>query len=154
MTADVFAAVPEHELRVAGRRRTFSRGEVVFHRDDPGDSLHRVEQGRFAARIITPFGDTATVSLLAPGDVFGLFAVVGSAPRRTATVIALEHSETLAIAASVFLRLRDTHPEVRDAVERLVVAQLAETSDRLVEALYTPVTGRVRNRLESHPRRS
>lgn len=148
MTADVFAAVPEHELRAAGRRRKFGRGEVVFHRDDPGDSLHRVEEGRFAARIITPFGDTATVSLLAPGDVFGLLAVVGAAPRRTATVIALERSETLAIAASVFLRLRATYPEVRTAVEQLVVAQLAETSDRLVEALYTPVTVRVRNRLD------
>jgi CRP/FNR family cyclic AMP-dependent transcriptional regulator len=148
MTADVFAAVPEHELRVAGRRRKFGRGEVVFHRDDPGDSLHRVEEGRFAARIITPFGDTATVSLLAPGDVFGLLAVVGAAPRRTATVIALERSETLAMAASVFLRLRVTYPEVRTAVEQLVVAQLAEASDRLVEALYTPVTARVRNRLD------
>lgn len=148
MPADVFAAVPEHELRVAGRRRKFGRGEVVFHRDDPGDSLHRVEKGRFAARIITPLGETATLSLFATGDVFGVLAVVGAAPRRTATVIALEPSETLAIAASVFLRLRHTYPEVRTAVEQLVVAQLAETSDRLVEALYTPVAIRVQNRLD------
>src|SRR5450631_1829770 len=76
MAADVFAAVPEHELRAAGRRRTFDRDEVVFHRDDPGDSLHRVEKGRFAARIITPLGATATLALHAPGDVFGLLAVV------------------------------------------------------------------------------
>jgi CRP/FNR family transcriptional regulator, cyclic AMP receptor protein len=148
MAADVFAAVPEHELRAAGRRRTFDRDEVVFHRDDPGDSLHRVEKGRFAARIITPLGATATLTLHAPGDVFGLLAVVGAEQRRTATVVALERAETLAIAASVFLRLRDTYPEVRDAVERLVVSQLAETSNRLVEALYTPVATRVRERLE------
>ena len=147
MARDVFAAVPEHELRAAGRRRTFDRDEVVFHRDDPGDSLHRVEQGRFAARIITPVGATATVALHGPGDVFGLLAVIGATPRRTATVVALERSETLAIAASVFLRLRATYPEVRDAVERLVVSQLAETSDRLVEALYTPAAARVRDRL-------
>lgn len=147
MTADLFAAVPEHELRAAGRRRRFDRGEVVFHRDDPGDSLHRVEQGRFAVRIITPVGDTATIALVGPGDVFGLMAVLGAAPRRTATVVALERSETLAIATSVFFRLRAEYPEVRDAVDQLVVSQLAETSDRLVEALYTPSTTRVRNRL-------
>ena len=29
------------------RRRTFARGEVVFHRDDPADSLHLVVRGRF-----------------------------------------------------------------------------------------------------------
>lgn len=148
VAADVFAAVPEHELRAAGRRRRFDRGEVVFHRDDPGDSLHRVDSGRFAVRIITPLGDAATVALHGPGDVFGLLAVIGAEPRRTATVVALEPSETLAIAASVFRRLRDTYPAVRDAVEQLVAAQLAQTSDRLVEALYSPVKVRVLEQLE------
>lgn len=144
MGFDVFGAVPEHELRTAGRRRRFDRGEVVFHRDDPGDSLHRVESGRFAARIITPLGDVATVWLHGPGDVFGLLAVVHPAQRRTATVVALEPAETLAITESAFLRLRTAHPAVRDAVDQLLATRLAATTDRLVEALYTPAAGRVR----------
>ena len=144
MGVDVFEAVPAHELRSAGRRRRFDRGEVVFHRDDPGDSLHRVESGRFAARIITPLGDVATVGLHGPGDVFGLLAVLHPAQRRTATVAALEPAETLAIPASAFLRLRTAHPAVRDAVDQLLAARLAATTDRLVEALYTPAGARVR----------
>jgi CRP-like cAMP-binding protein len=148
VAADVFAAVPEHELRLAGHRRRFRRGEVVVHRDDPGDDLHRVERGWFAAQIITPVQDTATVALFGRGDIFGVMAVLGAAPRRSATVGALEPSETLAIPASEFRRLRDTYPQVRDAVERLLVHQLSETSERLVEALYSPVADRVRKRLE------
>jgi CRP/FNR family cyclic AMP-dependent transcriptional regulator len=144
---DVFRSVPRHELRKAGRRRRFDRGEVVFHRDDPGDSLHRVESGRFAARIITPLGDVATVGLHGPGDVFGLLAVVNPSQRRTVTVVALEPAETLAIPASAFLRLRADHPAVRDAVDQLLATWLAATTDRLVEALYTPATARVRFQL-------
>jgi CRP/FNR family cyclic AMP-dependent transcriptional regulator len=144
---DVFAAVPADVLRRSGRRRRFDRGEVVFHRDDPGDSLHRIDSGRFAARIVTPVGDAATVSLHGPGDVFGLLAVVGTEHRRTATVVALERAETLAIPRSVFLELRDQHPPIRDALEELLAAQLAATTNRLVEALYTPVAARVRNHL-------
>jgi CRP/FNR family transcriptional regulator, cyclic AMP receptor protein len=144
---DVFAAVPVDVLRRSGRRRRFDRGEVVFHRDDPGDSLHRIDSGRFAARIVTPVGDAATVSLHGPGDVFGLLAVVGTEHRRTATVVALERAETLAIPRSVFLELRDQHPPIRDALEELLAAQLAATTNRLVEALYTPVAARVRNHL-------
>ena len=147
MGPDVFGAVPEQELRRAGRRRRFGRGEVVFHRDDPGDSLHRVESGRFAARVITPLGDSATVSLHGPGDVFGLLAVLSPQGRRTATVVALERAETLAIPRSAFLQLRASHPEVRDAVEEMLVQQVAATTDRLVEALYTPVAVRVRAHL-------
>jgi CRP-like cAMP-binding protein len=87
------------------------------------------------------------VSLHGPGDVFGLLAVLSPQGRRTATVVALERAETLAIPRSAFLQLRAAHPEVRDAVEEMLVQQVAATTDRLVEALYTPVAVRVRAHL-------
>jgi CRP/FNR family cyclic AMP-dependent transcriptional regulator len=144
---DVFADVPEPELRIAGRRRKFSRGEVVFHDGDPGDSLHRVTTGRFAARITTPLGDVATFGVHGPGEVFGLLAVLHPEARRTATVVALQPSETFAIPKSAFTRLRAAHPGVGSAVEQLLVEMLTASSNRLVEALYTPVHLRVRARL-------
>jgi CRP-like cAMP-binding protein len=139
--------VPELELRNSGRRRKFSRGEVVFHEGDPGDSLHRVTTGRFAARITTPLGDVATFAVHAPGEVFGLLAVVHPDARRTATVVALQASETFAIPKSAFVRLRTTYPGMSVAVEHLLVEMLTASSNRLVEALYTPVHLRVRARL-------
>ena len=62
LLADVPAKDVRELLRVA-RRRTFSRGEVVFHRDDPGDSMHLIRKGRFALRIMTPLGDTVTLAI-------------------------------------------------------------------------------------------
>jgi CRP/FNR family transcriptional regulator, cyclic AMP receptor protein len=141
---DVFADVPEQELRLAGRRRTFGRGEIVFHEGDPGDSVHRVTRGRFAARVTTPRGDVATFAVHSPGEVFGLLAVLHPDARRTATVAALEASETFTLPASAFARLRASHPGVGVAVEQLLVEMLLTSSDRLVEALYTPVHLRVR----------
>ena len=147
MPIDVFAGVPELELRSSGRRRKFGRGEIVFHEGDPGDSLHRVTTGRFAARVTTPLGDVATFAVHAPGEVFGLLAVIHPDARRTATVIALQPSETFAIPRSAFVRLRATYPGVASAVEQLLVEMLTASSNRLVEALYTPVHLRVRARL-------
>jgi CRP/FNR family transcriptional regulator, cyclic AMP receptor protein len=144
---DVFAEVPELELRLAGRRRKFSRGEVVFHEGDPGDSLHRVTSGRFAARVTTPLGDIATFTVHGPGEVFGLLAVLHPDARRTASVVALQQSETFAIPKSAFVRLKSAYPGVAAAVELLLVEMLTGSSNRLVEALYTPVHLRVRARL-------
>jgi CRP/FNR family cyclic AMP-dependent transcriptional regulator len=144
---DLFADVPELELRQAGRRRTFSRGEIVFHEGDPGDSLHRVTSGRFAARVTTPVGDVATFAVHGPGEVFGLLAVLHPDARRTATVVALQASETFCIPASAFARLRAAHPGVGAAIEQLLVEMLIASSNRVVEALYTPVHLRVRARL-------
>jgi CRP/FNR family transcriptional regulator, cyclic AMP receptor protein len=146
---DVFAAIPDHELRALGRRRRFAREEVVFHRDDPGDSLHRIDRGRFAARIVTPLGEVATVAVQGPGEVFGLFAVLGPGHRRTATVLALEDSETLSLAASDVHRLRRAYPQITEAILELLAEEVAETSDRLVEALYTPAARRVTERLRA-----
>ncbi len=56
--------VPEEEVRrllSIARRRRFSRNEVVFHREDPADSLHLISKGRFAIRIMTPLGETVTI---------------------------------------------------------------------------------------------
>lgn len=147
MSIDVFADVPELELRRSGRRRKFSRGEVVFHEGDPGDSLHRVTMGRFAARITTPVGDVATFGVHCPGEVFGLLAVIHPEARRTATVVALQASETFTIPTSAFVRLRATYPGMGIAVEHLLTEMLTASSNRLVEALYTPVHLRVRARL-------
>ena len=47
----LLADVPPEDLRqilAIARRRTFSRGEVVFHHGDPADSLHLIVSGRFS----------------------------------------------------------------------------------------------------------
>jgi CRP/FNR family transcriptional regulator, cyclic AMP receptor protein len=89
--------VPEEEIRrllSIARRRRFSRNEVVFHREDPADSLHLVSKGRFAIRIMTPLGDTVTIGIRVPGDSFGEMALVAEGRKRSATV---EEAETFAV---------------------------------------------------------
>ena len=66
----LLADLPPEDVRQLlsiARRRTFARGEVVFHRDDPADSLHLVVRGRFGARVLTPLGDSVLVDVLGPG---------------------------------------------------------------------------------------
>lgn len=89
--------VPEEDRRrllAATRRRRFARREVLFHEGDPGDTVHR---GRVAVRITTPSGDVATLRVRGPGEVIGELALLDSASRWLATVVALERSETLAL---------------------------------------------------------
>ena len=142
--------VPAEEVRrllEVARRRTFRRGEVVFHRDDPADSLHLVVKGRFAIRVTTPLGDQATITVRGPGDSFGEMAVVGLDAKRSATVEALEEAETFCVYEQEFHRLRREHPEVTDLVIRFLVSEVRMLNERLLEALYVPVERRVLRRL-------
>ena len=96
MQCRLLSDVPRDELQqvlTIARRRPFDRGEVVFHEDDPADSLHLVVSGRFAARIRTPVGDTTLLAIYGPGDAFGELALVSPPSHRSATVVALEPAD-------------------------------------------------------------
>jgi CRP/FNR family transcriptional regulator, cyclic AMP receptor protein len=142
--------VPEEDVRrlvSVARRRTFGRGEVVFHRDDPADSLHLVQKGRFAVRIMTPRGETATIAVRGPGDSFGEMALVDESARRSATVAALEEAETFAVYQAEFQRLRKEHPQVNQVLIGFLAAEVRRQNELLLEALYIPVERRVLRRL-------
>ena len=137
--------VPEEDVRrliSVARRRTFGRGEVVFHREDPADSLHLVQKGRFAIRIMTPLGETATIAVRGPGDSFGEMALVDDSARRSATVAALEDAETLAVYQAEFHRLRKEHPQVDRVLIAFLAAEVRRQNELLLEALYIPVERR------------
>ncbi len=135
------------ELLQVARRRRFARNEVVFHRDDPGDSLHLIQRGRFAVRVMTPLGDTATIAVRGPGESFGEMALVADGGRRSATVAALEEAETIAVYRDDFASIRQRHPGIDAVLFRFLTAEVRMLNDRLLEALYVPVEKRVRRRL-------
>ena len=108
----LFRGLPEAELRqlvAVARRRRFARGQVVFHRGDPADSLHLVLKGHFSARVVTQRTDSVMVAIHGPGEAFGELALVDPVPRST-TVTAVEAGETLAIGREDFERMRRDYP--------------------------------------------
>ncbi|TML50018.1 MAG: Crp/Fnr family transcriptional regulator [Actinobacteria bacterium] len=129
------------------RRRTFRRGEIVFHRDDPADSLHLIVRGRFGARVVTPLGDDVLLDVMGPGQSFGELAVLQPGSRRSATVSALEDGETRSVFRDDFVQLEREHPGVKDVLLQLLAEQLRRASDRIVEAHYVDADTRVRRRL-------
>jgi CRP/FNR family transcriptional regulator, cyclic AMP receptor protein len=133
-------------LLAIARRRVFERGEVVFHRGDPADTIHLIRRGRFVARIVTPLGDTATLAVLVPGETFGELALVTGGPR-TATVVALEPAETRSIHDTDFAAVCRRHPKVNEVLVGALAAHVARLSGQLVEALYVPADRRVLRRL-------
>jgi CRP/FNR family transcriptional regulator, cyclic AMP receptor protein len=141
--------VPAEEVRKLlslARRRRFKRGEVVFHRDDPADSLHLIVKGRFAVRVMTPLGEPATIAVRGPGDSFGEMALVGGV-RRSATIEALEESETFCVYEGDFHRLRREYPEVNQLLIGFLTNEVRMLNERLLEALYVPVERRVLRRV-------
>jgi CRP/FNR family cyclic AMP-dependent transcriptional regulator len=149
----LFADVPGDDvtrLLAIARRRTFDRGEVVFHRGDPANALHLITKGRFAVRITTPLGETATLAVRGPGDAFGELALVsGPEALRSATVAALEPGETRSVLRDDFARCRREHPRVDAVLIAILAERVRRLSEELTEAYYLSAERRVLHRLVS-----
>jgi CRP/FNR family cyclic AMP-dependent transcriptional regulator len=145
----LLAGVPDKDVRDVlsiARRRTFKRGEVVFHEADPADSLHLVVSGRFTIHRTTRLGEEALLAVAGPGDAFGELALV-SAEARSATVSALEPAETMSVLRREFDRLRKRHPSVDRILVSLLAHELRRMDELLTEAYYESAERRVLRRL-------
>ena len=130
-----------HELLRAGRRRRFTKGEVIFHHGDPADSLHLLATGRVAVRVLTPNGEQAILNVLGPGKVFGELALIDSHAHRTATITAMEPCETIVLRRSQFEKLRELHPQVDAVLLASLAAQVNRLSEHLLDVLFSPPRG-------------
>jgi CRP/FNR family transcriptional regulator, cyclic AMP receptor protein len=145
----LLAGVPSEDAQRVlsiGRRRTFARGEIVFHQLDPADSLHLVASGRFAVRRTTPLGEDSLLTIRGPGDFFGELALVSDASR-SATVQALEQAETLAVYHADFDDLRRRHPRVDQVLVLMLARELRRMDELLSESYYVSAERRVLRRL-------
>ena len=137
------------ELLSHARRRRFTRGQVIFHEDDPGDTLHLIAKGHVAVRITTELGDTLTFTVLGPGDCVGELSILAEGSRRTATVSALDPVETVSLQRQQVLELRNANAAVDRVLVDVLANQVRRLSEHLVEALHVPVERRVVRRLEA-----
>jgi CRP/FNR family cyclic AMP-dependent transcriptional regulator len=139
-------AAARADVLAAAVSKRFRRGETLVREGEPGESLHLVRSGRLAVRVSTSDGATATLTVMSAGESFGELALLGDHVR-TATVVALEPSETLVLTRSAFDALRHSHPAVERVLTQALARRVQELSAALLEALYEPVDRRVMARL-------
>src|SRR5258705_13472739 len=103
-------------LAAALRIRRFRKAETVFHQGDPGDALFIVASG--SVKVVLPSdegAEPAIVAILGPGEFFGELAILDGAPH-SATIVAVEPTETLVLHRDAFLDLIDADAGLRRAL--------------------------------------
>lgn len=128
------------------RRRTYRKGEVIFHRDDPGNSLYLVISGRVRVMVASHDGEELTLAILRAGECFGEMALLAEG-ERTATVVALEATEALTIQHDDFLDALTGSPPALVSLLQVVTQRLVATNAQLLAASYLDVPSRLARKL-------
>lgn len=146
--AELSPAALEELCRYA-RPVRFSRGETVFLKGDPGNSLFVVVDGAVRASTVSAEGRTALLNLIGRGEIFGEIAVLDGLPRTTDAIantdcvlLAIDRRDlhgflraqpdvTLKFIALLCARLRWTSEQVEQVMLQTMPARLANTIVRL-----------------------
>jgi CRP/FNR family transcriptional regulator/CRP/FNR family cyclic AMP-dependent transcriptional regulator len=128
------------------RRRSYRRGEVVFHQGDPGESLHVVCHGTLKVVITGDNGDEAVLAILGPSDVFGEMALLDGGPR-SATVTALESVETAVLSRADFVQLLRRDPTTVDSLLASLARTIRQADEDIGGLMFLDVHGRLARKL-------
>jgi CRP/FNR family cyclic AMP-dependent transcriptional regulator len=141
----LFASFPEEPLRMLATvvtRRNVTRGSIIMAAGDPTDSLYIVLSGRLKVMMSDADGKEVILTLIGPGEFFGEMGLIDDSPR-SASVVAIEACELLAITRRDFKKCLAENFEMSMAVMRGLVRRLREADRKIGSLALLDVYGRV-----------
>ncbi len=134
------------ELAAVARRRMFRAGEVIFHRDDPGQILYVIKEGKVKICLTSPDGQEISLVVFGKGQHFGEFALLDGLPR-SADAIALEKVECYTLQRSDFHNAIIKNPKIAIQIMEVLCERLRKTDRQVEDLIFLDVYGRVAKKL-------
>src|SRR5437667_12444363 len=100
----LFAGLEDEDIRElmsVAKRRTFRSGEVIFHREDPGQVLYVIKEGKVKISLISPDGQEISLAVFGKGECCGEFTMLGGLAR-SADAVALQKAKCYTLQRSDF----------------------------------------------------
>jgi CRP/FNR family transcriptional regulator, cyclic AMP receptor protein len=141
----MFASFSPEQLRALAplvMRRSASRATAIMREGDAVDCLYIVISGRLKVMVGEADGKETILSILGPGEFFGEMGLIDDNPR-SASVVAIEPCELLAVTRTAFRRCLVENSELAMAVMRVLVRRLREADRKIGSLAMLDVYGRV-----------
>jgi CRP-like cAMP-binding protein len=139
---ELLRSAPAEELgalAAASRVRTFRRGQVVFTRGDPADTVIVVVSGRVKVVVRSADGGALTLAIIGPGGVFGELGAADSGPR-SSDAETLDECQLLLVPREAIQEVCARIPSVARAL-----------TDATADLIFLDLPRRVAKKLLSQP---
>ncbi len=127
-------------------RRQYPSGQAIFHMGDEGGSLHLIERGRVKVTIPSSSGEELILAILDEGDLLGELSLFDGKPR-SATVLALEKTETICLQREDLLALMRNRFGVVEKILEVLVRRIRDTDMLLADRSFLDVTSRLAKKI-------
>lgn len=140
-----FAALPpqaSEQLRAAARTGRWGRGGLLFHPEDPADTLYVLTRGNVRLYSLGAGAREVTLVVHLEGDLVGVQALrTGQTYGRYAECT--DDTEALMFSRDTLERLMRDSPDIAQVITEQVVAQTAALQSRLAGLVFHEVSQRL-----------
>jgi len=126
--------------------RSLAADDVLCHKGDEASQLYGVLSGRLKAVGSGADGREAVFAVIGPGEVTGEIALIDGQPR-SATLVAMEPCELIAIGRREFLALLREDSASAIAVCQILASYVRRLSDSVEDAYYQKLPVRLAKKL-------
>ncbi|MEM7751019.1 MAG: Crp/Fnr family transcriptional regulator [Pseudomonadota bacterium] len=109
---------------------TFTNGQSIFSRGDPGRELYYIVEGRVRLSILSVEGRELAFAHASEGTVFGEIAMLDG-KARTADATAVAKTKAMSLGQAAMDRLLESNPEFAKTLLRFLCARLREADLQL-----------------------
>jgi CRP/FNR family cyclic AMP-dependent transcriptional regulator len=141
----LLSSVPAQELQAVvavSRLRAFRRGQIVFTRGDPGDTLIVVISGLVKVVVRSADGGELTLAVIRPGGMFGELSIADGGPR-SADAETLEECQLLLIPRETIQGICARVPSAAQALTSSIAATLRRLTDDASDLVFLDLPRRV-----------
>jgi CRP-like cAMP-binding protein len=140
------SAAEASALQQRARRVTFARGQALLSEGQIADRILILRAGRVKITSTTRTGREVILAFRGPGELLGELAALDSEPR-SATVVALERAEALALSPDEFRGFLADHGSATLTLLRILGQRLREADAGRIDFAAHDTLGRVAIRL-------
>ncbi len=122
--------------------KKFEKNEIIIHRQDVGDTFFTLLDGAVKVVLDDDEGKEFIVGILRENDFFGELSLLDGGPR-SASVIAIEPTEVVALRREDFLRQMEQQPQMAIKLLTELGRRLRKANEHIESLAFLDVCGRL-----------
>ena len=130
------------QVNRAARQRKLVSGATIFQEADPAEYIYVLESGRIRLTQITPDGQQIILHHIAPGEAFGVVALLSNIPYPV-TAQAVTESVILAWDRATLIKLMNSYPRISLNAIKILSDRVRDFQDRIRELTTERVERRI-----------
>ncbi|MBZ9712942.1 Crp/Fnr family transcriptional regulator [Deinococcus multiflagellatus] len=145
MLPGAFGALPadaQAQVMAAGRVGRWSRAELLYHPEDPAETLYLLLRGAARLYRLGTGAREVTLDVHGPGSLLGVLALVGGAGYGMYAE-AMDDTEALLLGKEALTRLTGAQPAVGVALTEQITRQTRGVQERLSGLVFLEVSQRL-----------